>query len=257
VDVLLGPGRSPATYEPGPRQMSRMDRAEVFFGIGVPFEKPLIENISRIHGHLKIIDTSQGIKLRRIEVFYSAYSAAPESSRHIRKSGAPDPHIWLDPKLVKVQAATICRELCRLDPEGTEQYRKNLELFTVRLDSLDALITAMFAPYRDRERKFFVYHPSLGYFADSYGLVQVPVEAEGKQPSARQLAGLIGRLERMQIKAVFVQPQFSEIVARALERTLGARVITFDPLSRDYFSNLEEIAGKLEKYFQGRAAGSF
>ena len=42
-----------------------------------------------------------------------------------------------------------------------------------------------------RERNFMVYHPSWGYFAAEYGLTMIPVEVEGKEPSARDLAKLV------------------------------------------------------------------
>jgi zinc transport system substrate-binding protein len=246
IDVLVGPGQSPATYEPTPKQMARLTRADIYFSIGVPFEKLLLGKISSTLQHLRIVDTSKGIKLRCIEEDRSIHAG--------EEAGEEDPHIWLDPKLAKIQAATICRELCVLDPGAAEQYKRNLEILNSKLTEVDSRIAAVLAPYRGR--RFFVYHPAFGYFGDSYGLRQVAIETGGKQPSARQLADLIKRLEHAPLKVIFVQPQYSAGSIRALERTLGALVVRIDPLSRDYLKNLEDIAGKLEKSLSGRAASN-
>jgi len=247
VDVLVGPGASPATYEPTPKQMARLARADIYFSIGVPFEKFLLEKISSIHGQLKVIDTGQGIKKRRIEEGHTAQRG--------EETGAMDPHIWLDPKLVKIQAANICRQLCRLDPAAAQHYERNLEFFQRELSEVNSRIAALLAPYRGRE--FFVFHPAFGYFGDSYGLRQAAVETGGKEPFARQLAALIERLEHEPCKVIFVQPQFSAGSLRALERTLGATVVRIDPLARDYLKNLEDIADKLERGLSGRTAETF
>ena len=243
VDVLVGPGRSPATYEPTPKQMSSLARADIYFSIGVPFEKLLLKKISSAFEQLRIVDTVEGISLRRIEEDHPTHTG--------HEAGEPDPHTWLDPKLAKIQAATICREFCLLDPDSAELYKKNLEIFHDKLTEVDSRIAASLAPYRGRE--FFVYHPAFGYFGDSYGLRQVALETGGKEPSPRQLAALMERLEHEPLKVIFVQPQYSGGSLRALERTLGAVVVRIDPLSRDYLKNLEDMAEKLEKSLSGRA----
>jgi len=229
VEVLVGPGQSPATFEPAPQQMTKLSQTSVYFSIGVPFEKRLVEKIQATLTNLRIIDTRQGIKLRTMQ-----------DEHH---GGSSDPHIWLNPNLVKIQATTICDELCRLDPQNAAEYRKNLKAFKTDLHEVDTRIAQMLAPLRGR--KFYVFHPSFGYFADAYGLTQVAVEMEGKEPGAKELASLINQAIEDSVKVIFVQPQFSARSTKAVAEAIGGVVVLIDPLAKDYLQNLEDIAEKI------------
>ncbi len=231
VHPLVGPGRSPATYEPSPKQMSRLSQSRLYFRIGVPFEETLVPKISRLFKNLKIIDTRRGVKLR---FFKGAHG-----------SQAPDPHIWLDPKRVKTQAGTICEALVQIIPESAPALRQNLQTFLADLDRVDAEITGILAPVKGG--RFFVFHPAFGYFADSYGLTQVPIEMEGKTPSPRQLAMLIERARRKHVKVIFMQPQYAKKDAKTIAKAIGGAVVPIDPLAPDYMANLRRIAAAIKK----------
>ena len=272
VNVLVGPGQSPATYAATHKQMARLAGAQVYFRIGVPFEEPLLKKIAAILPELRIVDTRKGIKLRMMaradsrdeehggrekeagdehQHEHGGDQADDKGDKHRPGEKGTDPHIWLDPKLVKVQARTICEELIRIDPEHAEQYRENTKGFEAELDKVDARIARVLAPLKGRE--FFVFHPAYGYFGDAYGLKQVPVEIEGKSPSAKQLAALIKRAKGAKVKVIFVQPQFSTSNAEAVARMIGGAVVPMDPLARDYLANLAAMAGKLESALGGPA----
>jgi zinc transport system substrate-binding protein len=92
-----------------------------------------------------------------------------------------------------------------------------------------------------------VFHPAFGYFGDAYGLKQVPVEIEGKEPSAQQLAALVRLARERDIKIIFVQPQFSDKSARAVAQAIGGAVLAMDDLGPDYLKNMTDIAEKIEK----------
>ena len=231
VGVLVGPGRTPATYEPTPRQVAELARADVYFTIGVPFEKGFLSNISSMVRDLRIVDTREGVTLR-----YFGDSEGGDS---------PDPHIWLDPGRVKVQARVICEALIRLDPEHQAVFRERLQGFEARLDRLDKRIREILEPLRGRN--FYVFHPAFGYFADAYGLAQIAVEAEGKEPAPKRLAALIRRAKQDGARALFLQPQHGKKQAMAVAREIGAKVVLLDPLPRDYVEGLESMAETIRK----------
>jgi zinc transport system substrate-binding protein len=160
-------------------------------------------------------------------------------------SGAPDPHIWLDPELVKIQASTIAAALSQLDPVHAAEYKKNLQALAADLDRVNAELAAALAPLKGKS--FMVYHPAFGYFAAAYGLKQVAVESEGKEPSAKELADLIDRAKQEQVKVIFVEPQFSKKSAAAVAAAVGATVVAMDPLAPDYLHNLEAMAGQIRQ----------
>jgi len=89
-----------------------------------------------------------------------------------------------------------------------------------------------------------VFHPAWGYFAEAYGLVQVPVEIEGKDPKPAQLQNLIRHARERHIKVVFVQPQFSTKSAELLSREIGGQIVYTDPLAENWAGNLREVARK-------------
>ena len=249
VGVLIGPGQSPHTFEPTPKEVTRLAQARIFFTAGMPFEKRLLEKVKAIHPNLQVVDTREGVPLRWMT---AAEAAADKDEKGPAEhppapgrehAGEPDPHIWLNPRYAKIQAATICRTLQAADPTYAEEFSKNLEALDKDLDRIDAKIAKALAPFRGK--KFLVFHPAFGYFADAYGLKQVAVEIEGKEPSARQLMAVIARARAEGARMIFVQPQFSAKSAEAVARAIGGVVAALDPLARDYPANLETIAEKI------------
>jgi zinc transport system substrate-binding protein len=158
---------------------------------------------------------------------------------------ANDPHIWLDPLLVKKQASVIADGLIEIDPKNKSDYQKNLEEFNRDLDQTHKQIADSLKGLKNRE--IFVFHPAYGYFCDRYGLKQIPVEIEGKQPSPKQLADLIEKAKSMNVRVIFVQPQFDESSAQTLAKAIDGAVVSLDPLARDYLNNLKDMARKVEK----------
>ena len=242
VSVLLPPGQSPATYEPTPKQMVRLADAQVFFQIGVPFERQVVAKLGAALEDLNIVDTNEEIELR--EMTATCDHDHDENAGHHQHNGGQDPHVWMNPRLVKLQAQTVCRELCRLDPLHREEYVQGLRSLEANLDDLDTRIAADLAPFRGRE--FYVFHPAFGYFAEAYGLEQVAIEAGGKQPTAKQLVALTDRAGVAGARLIFVQPQFDRRNAETVARQIGGAVVPMDPLAEDYIDNMRDIASKIK-----------
>ncbi len=246
VEVLVGEGQSPHTYEPPPRQMALLSKAKAWFLIGVPFERPLVKKMTSIRSEMVFVQTQKGVPYRTLERHDHGKPRleAAKSNGH-QSAGIPDPHIWMSPRLVKIQAQNIYDALVQIDPSGRAWYQENLQSFLKDLDRVDANIARALAPVRGR--KMYVFHPAFGYFADAYGLTQVPIEIGGKEPGARQLANLIERAKADGVRVIFVQPQFSLKSAGVVAKAIGGAVLPINPLSRDYLSNLEQIAAAIDQ----------
>jgi zinc transport system substrate-binding protein len=149
---------------------------------------------------------------------------------------------------LKIQAATIARTFAEQDPAHRTEYDRNLAVVQRQLDELDQTLAAKLAPLKGKA--FFVFHPAWGYFADDYGLRQVSVEVEGKEPSDRELTQLQQQARQSGIKVVFVQPQFGGRSARAVAETAGARLEKADPLPADLPAGLIQIADALVASYQ-------
>ncbi|MBW2133530.1 MAG: zinc ABC transporter substrate-binding protein, partial [Deltaproteobacteria bacterium] len=108
-----------------------------------------------------------------------------------------DPHIWLSPPLVKIQARTILNALQEIDPVHRGVYEANFREFASKIDALDADLKKVFSGKQGLQ--FLVFHPSWGYFAETYGLQQVSIEIEGKEPKPARLKELIEHARRKNI----------------------------------------------------------
>lgn len=245
VQVMVGPGQSPATYEPTPKQMAALTGTELFFRIGVPFENSWLDRIASVNPEMRIIDCRDGLALRQIESHSheEEHSGKEEDHSIEEEGGSPDPHTWLSPARVKIMAETITAALIEAKPELKSTFRNNFNIFIQDLDKVDKEIKDILVPHKGK--KFLVFHPAWGYFADDYGLIQVPVEIEGKSPTVRSMAGVIEEARELGIKVIFVQQQFSRSTARVVAMEIGGKVVPMDPLDRDYINNLKFIAKTL------------
>jgi zinc transport system substrate-binding protein len=159
-----------------------------------------------------------------------------------------DPHVWVSPPLATQMAGRIRDQLAELAPEHATDFTRNHDAFVAELRALDAELHERLDPLTNR--KFMVFHPAWGYFADTYGLTQVPIENEGKEPGARALAALIEQAKRQNINVVFVQPQFDRRSAKQVAKAIGGVVVPVDPLAPDYVENLRQVGRQFAEALQ-------
>lgn len=218
VSVLVPPGIDPHTYELSPGQLKKLSETELYIRVGhIDFEKNWMDRIAGTNKEMLVIDSSQSIEIIN-----------------------GDPHIWLSPRLAKIQAENIARALQDIDPENREDYAQRLQSVQKELDQLDSDIAATLSPVSGS--KFLVFHPSWGYFARDYGLEEIAIEKDGKEPTAKELAELLSWAKNEDIKVIFASPQHSTREAEAVARELDGKVVIIDPLAGDYFVNLKQVA---------------
>jgi zinc transport system substrate-binding protein len=246
INVMIPPGHSPATYAPTPRQMRTLSISHLYFGVGhIPFEQTWIHKISINNPALKIVDTSVGVSLidtAAIEVPRGHHEHAPGDGHD--HSGI-DPHIWLSPVAVKIQAKHILDAFIALDTANREIYQKNYNSFMADIDQLHEELTETLKPLLGR--RFMVFHPSWGYLGRDYGLTQLSIEVEGKTPSPADLKRVIDIARVEKIKVIFVQQQFDTHNAEAIAAEIGGKVVRLDPLAPDWLQNMKKIADSLKE----------
>ena len=261
VSVLVPPGADPHTYEPKPKLMAELAKTAVYFAIGIDFEKAWMKKIAATNPGMCVVHTDAGIEKLTLDAHSrhedgmghrhshakkGAPSGAAKAS-HDHPAGAPDPHIWLSPPLVKTQARHIADALAAVDSANRTRYEENLSAFLGEIDALDAELGSMFAS--SPGARFMVFHPSWGYFAQSYGLEQIPIEIEGKDPKPAQLKEMVHYAREHGIKVVFVQPQFSAKSAEMVAREIGGQVAAVDPLAGNWAENLRMVGRKFKAAF--------
>ncbi len=224
VQTLVRPGHNPHLYEPTPRQITALANADMFIRTGVPFEKAWIDRIRGVNPTMSILDVRQGMSPRQ---------EPGHSDAHL------DPHVWTSPPLAKQMAGHIRDALAALDPAYRESYDQGYAALAADLDALDRDIRTQLDTLKNR--RFMVYHPAWGYLADTYGLTQIPVEHEGKEPGPKRIKELIDAARRDGTKLIIVQPQFTSKTAATIAQAIGGRIATADPLAIDYTANIRRV----------------
>jgi zinc transport system substrate-binding protein len=256
IQVMVQPGANPATYEPKPRQMVAIAKTQIYFSIGVPFENAWLNKIASSNPNMMVVQTDQGIQKtpladhfdhgkeadhQKTDQHHKNERGQDESRRDL---GILDPHIWLSPPLVMIQARRILVTLKKIDPAHQSYYEANYNAFISEISELDADLRNIFSAKHGLQ--FVVFHPAWGYFADTYGLRQIPVEIEGKNPKPAQLKELIEFANQTNIKVIFVQPQFSAKSAEVIAKGINGQVVFADPLAEDWALNLRNVAQEIK-----------
>ncbi len=247
VNVLMDRGQDPHTFEPSPRQVVGLSRSKMYFKVGLPFENRLIERVAEGIAGFKVVDIGEGVT--RVPVEERGGHGHSHGDGHDHGEDDLDPHIWLSPGLLKIQAANIRDALINADSANAAEYHASYERFIGEVEEVDRRLKEMLEPFEGRA--FFVFHPAFGYFADAYGLRQVAVETDGRSPTPRTLSRLIAMAREEQAEVIFVQPQFDPKSAEAVASAIGARVETLNVLSYDLLATLVDMGARISNALEG------
>ncbi|MDK2826013.1 zinc transport system substrate-binding protein [Methanolobus vulcani] len=265
VVVMVPPGADPHSYEPTPSQLTALSKAKMYamVGSGITVEDNMMGKLTALNPDMLVVDCSKGISLIEMEahdhgdevhgaeaqINGSADTNTSESAVYQTTSVSDhanlDPHIWTSPDNVEVMVENIYQGLIQIDPDNQATYLENKNAYLAELNALDKQIQTSLEGKEGSS--FMVYHPAWGYFANHYGLNEVSVEIEGKEPSVKDMQSVIDLANEKGIKVIFVQSGFSTVSAEAIASEIGGEVVEVDPLAKDYIDNLAKVAKAFEK----------
>lgn len=225
--VLLPPGMSPETYQPDARMLNKLEKSDAIFVIGVPFEEILVSKLKASFHGLRIEDGTKGMKIREFE------------------DGGRDPHVWLSCENMMKYAENVAKTLSELVPEAADEFAQALKKYNGGLSKTNERIKKELSALKGKT--VIVYHPAFGYFLGEYGINQLAVEEEGKEPTGGNLQKAVRLGHELKVKAIFVQPQFSPRSAKTIARELKCEVVAIDPLPENLTQGLLKIAEALKK----------
>jgi zinc transport system substrate-binding protein len=133
----------------------------------------------------------------------------------------------------------IYQGLVKIDPDHKDYYLKNKENYLKELQDLDQDINQSLAGKKNT--MILVYHPAWGYFCRDYGLQQVAIQQNGKEPSAQLITQIIDLSKKNNITAIFVSPQYSTRNAEVIANEIGAEIVVIDPLAPNYIQNMQKV----------------
>ncbi|MCN4144431.1 MAG: zinc ABC transporter substrate-binding protein [Thiohalomonas sp.] len=236
VHVMVKPGQSPATFEPSPKVMSVYSKSDVYFTIGMPFEQVWIRRVASLNDNISIVKTQP------TENDLSGHD------NHLLLPGQHhsfDPHTWLSPVLLIEQAKIIVAELSRMSVQNKNYFFNNYKELS---DKVNVLHNDLLLLFKDNNKSNFVtFHPAFSYFARQYGLTQIAIEMDGKEPSAKQISQVINRIKDKKVKYILIEKQFNQVIPQTIARSVDAQLLIIDPLALDYLTNMKDIAEKINK----------
>jgi manganese/iron transport system substrate-binding protein len=208
VTSLLKPGIDPHDYEPSPADIDALAHADLVLENGVGLEAWLGDTIEGSGFDGPVVDTSQGVRLRMV-------------------GGAPDPHIWQDPRNAERMAANIERGLAAAEPLSAATFQANLAAYTRQLRALDAETQRQVDSLASR--KVVTDHDAFGYYLDRYGLELVgsviPSFDSSAELSGRDIRDLVARIRATKVRAVFSETTLPPRAAETIAREAGVKVV--------------------------------
>ena len=215
VRNLTPAGSEPHDLELNSRQVDQIEDAAVVVFLGRGFQ-PALE---------KAAERAKGTK---VDVLSALSDLRPAGAGDDKLD--VDPHVWLDPTLLKAIVAEVAGALSTADPANRAAYEANARAYSDELDELDAAFTAGLA---DCDRRVLVTaHSAFGYLAARYNLTQDAIaglEPES-EPSPQRLADLTRKVRADGTTTVFYETLASPKVAEALAREAGVRTAVLDPI---------------------------
>ena len=236
VVSMVPKGSSPENYDPTPQQLVALSRSQAYFRIGyIGFEQAWMKKLQANAPEMKVFDTSRGVDFIRGEGHWHG--------DHFHEGGV-EPHIWNSTRNAIIIAENIYEALCELDAIHQEEYKNRLDSLKETIAQTDANVCTFL---ENADSTFLIYHPALSYFARDYGLKQISIEENGKEPSPAQLKSLIETCRKEKAHVIFVQQEFDQRNAQLIADELGVNVVPINPLSYDWDEEMVRVAQALKR----------
>ena len=237
TQAMVGSGDDPHTYEPSPQQMTNLANSELYFTIGVEFEAVWLPRFESANPQMKVVDAATGIE--RIP-------AVDEHEDNEGNDSEADPHIWFSPSRMKQMAKTMAEAMQAADPQNADFYEANLDALLVKIDAIDAEVTAQLEG--SKRNQFMVVHPAWGYVAQDYGLQMLAVEIGGNEPAPETLSNIIALAVEYEITTLMIEKGSNARLATSITEQAGIQsVVEWDPMAYDWSASMLMIAETLHQ----------
>ncbi|MBR0208383.1 MAG: zinc ABC transporter substrate-binding protein [Oscillospiraceae bacterium] len=227
IVLLVPPGAEAHSYEPTPQDLVRIGRCDLLICNGGESEawlETLLDGAEGGYAVLRMLDCVDALEEEHKEGMQRIREEESE------EDGAEyDEHVWTSPRNAAAICRAICGELCALDPEGAETYRRGCESYCEKLDELDAAFRDIAAQAHGSCLIFADRFPAR-YFVEEYGLdyyAAFPGCADDTEPSARTVAFLIDRVRAEHTPAVLYIEYSNQKMADVICEDTGCEKLLF------------------------------
>lgn len=232
INVMIPPGMNPATADLSTDQLKKLYDSDLCFTIGyLPFELTHLYPVLKNRQDIEVVNHSEGLHLLN--------GSCSHQHHDDHKHGSIDPHIWLSPVNARQMATTIFQILSEHYPEQQATFHTHYQALLQDIDMVAQKAQQVFST--SQERVFLIYHPALTYFAADYGLEQISIEDEGKEPNPAHLKKLIDLARKKNIHIIFIQSQFDVDNAKSIAKEINGQIIPIDPLTEDWTGEMMKL----------------
>lgn len=222
VSLLIPPGMEPHDWEPTVKDIQQIQESDILVINGLGFEQ-WVNDMDNINSELMIVDTSFGITpIRNTE----------EYDEHAIEDSDYDPHIWLNPKNMKIQVQNIAASLKTQDFENADYYAKNTQEYLEKIDLFDKRIREDVS--KCSKKDFIAFHNAFSYFAKEYGLTQHTVlksAAVYEEATGKSLENTINLARELDIKVIFTEELANQKLTQVIADELRGEVLILSPLA--------------------------
>ena len=233
VSIAANPNQDPHLYEPSPKQVATLSRADIYLYSGLGFEDRLLRQLQSLNPKMSLLKLLSTVDINE--------------SNPINAGGHHhDPHFWTSPKQLMLVALKIRDQLQSLLPSSlSEGIENNYQRLKLRLQQLDRKLGSIASD--SVNRRFLAYHPAWGNLAEDYGFTQMLIEDEGKNPGPRRMTLIIKEAQKYGIKRLIIRPQQNLHLAEQVAASIGVTLVTIDPLAYRQIEEIERLSSYLQE----------
>jgi len=268
VKILTPPNIDPHDFDPSVKIIQEMKTADLIILNGGGFES-WISNMKFESGQL--LDSSNGISFLETKSIahhdehdehdehakedeHDEHAKEDEHEEHEEHEVVSDPHIWLNPNLVKIQVKNIAERLSKIDPENSKSYNENALQYVEKLELLDLQIREELSSCSKKD--FITYHNAFSYFSDEYGLTQHTITKgvhSHSQPTAKSIENIIDLAKELDIRVIFAEDTSDIRISKVIADEIGADVLILSPVAtedienKNYFERMQENTSNLKE----------
>jgi zinc/manganese transport system substrate-binding protein/manganese/iron transport system substrate-binding protein len=214
VTSILPPNADAHDFEPKPRDLVAVEDAALIVEHGLRLDAWAAEIIENAGASAPVVVATVGV---------------PTIATDEEGFAEGDPHVWFDPRNVKIMVANIAAALVAVDADGASTYESRRDAYNAQLDRLDQNIAAQIATIPPERRKLVTNHDAFGYYVARYRLTFVgsviPSLDSRAEPSAQETAELIEKIKAEGVPAIFTETSINPELEEELAREAGIKVV--------------------------------
>ncbi len=231
VQTLVPPNANAHLFEPSPKDVEKLEKAKLWLRVGEGFETRLLAALKGHASDLQIIELWSTLPLIR--------------NAHSTCSSGFDRHLWVSPRMLRRQVPLIASALKLLTPLHAAAIDERMHRLMEELEAKDKAFACALSAKKGQT--LLTAHPSFSYFCRDYDLLQLSIEAEGKDPLPKHLDALLAKSKKGVIPRLFIQPQFPARGAKQVAENLKLQIYTIDPYAYNFLSNLDAFVQTLKE----------